>query len=208
MARAWKIQLAIGLLAAMALIPAARAQNYVGQVLGYGQRYMNDMGRQQRQEQRRADQAAQQAAAREHTPHVVSALYSGELAPVADLNRLINGKTLYLERPVVADHQLVRMENEEVYLDTRGQAHGASFPSISWSAFDDTYCMSANQQQKCFRALKDGTGQIFLLAPNNMLSHLVRIGTATRLTFWPATNKIEGKQPPIMRLQHVYWAVS
>jgi len=179
-AASWKTTgplLVIGAL--MAAIPA-QAQNLPG--WGYAQRFIGDAQRQQRQEQLREQQyqrqqyqAQQQAAARERAPHEASFQYSGQLTPVTDLNRLISGKTLYMERPIVANGQIQSMKTNQTYFAADGTSYSVAWSGRYWMTGDNQVCLDSFQPQSCWRVFQDDARQLYFVPASNIVMHISRI---------------------------------
>lgn len=174
----------LGVIAAISTFCAtgmpARAQNIPG--WGYAQRFIGDAQRQQRQEQMRQEQyqrqqyqAQQQAAARERAPHEASAQYSGQLTPVTDLSRLVSGKTLYLERPIVANSQIQSMKSDQTYFAADGRSYSVAWSGRHWLTGGSQVCLDSFQPQSCWRVFQDDARQLYFVPSTNIVMHVARI---------------------------------
>ncbi len=177
----------------------ARAQNYPGWglVQPYASGFLRQQqtyDRQQAQATQQQDQAARQEAAREHAPHPASVRYSGELTPVTDLKRFISGRTLFLAAPIVADNQVVRMNEMPVYFSAEGRSYSPFWAGQTWVVEGNAFCVGGSDPAHCVRVFQDSEHQVFAMSPQNILQHLTKIESGDTQRFQAASAHIQSAQ--------------
>lgn len=171
----------VGLLTGCAAMPPG-APGYAGPPvalpnIGFGGMLapLNPMVQQAQAYQRQQAQAARAEAERDARPHIESAIYAGALAPVDDVAALVSGQTLFLQTPIVASRQLVRMDEKALYLAANGRSFTSAWADQPWHVEGNAVCIATGGPPTCMPVFRDAEGSMFMGGPNHKLVKLARM---------------------------------